>query len=142
MRSTSDSPLGHSRFCAALILVLGLSGCGLSADRSPTLEAADVTRKLESATGFVLRPVLPPTGVPGLPELTTTLTGSTAYESLTVFVFFEADGTKRVLGSGRRPAGTKVMTRSNVVILYRTSRGATDRSQQVRNALDAIIASA
>ena len=82
----------------------------------------------------------PPSGVPGLPELATTLSGGTADESLTVFVFFEPGGTKRVLGSGGRPAGTKVLTRSNVVVLYRASRGVTDRSQQVSDALDAIIA--
>jgi hypothetical protein len=124
---------------AALILVVWLSGCGLGADRPPTIRAADIARPLESATGIALRPVRPPFGVPGLPELATTLSGGTTYESLTVLVFFEEEGTKRVLGSGRKPAGMTVLTRSNVVVLYRASPRAIDKSRQVERALAAVI---
>lgn len=125
-----------------LVLLLGLSGCGIGADRSPTLEAGNVAQKLEIATGIPLKAVPPPAGAPGLPELATTLSGSTRDQSLTVFVFFETPGAKRVLGSGSRPAGMNVMTRSNVVVLYRASARAAVRARQVREALEAVIASA
>jgi hypothetical protein len=59
---------------------------------------------------------------------------------LTVLVFFEATGTRRVLGRGGTPAGTTVLTRSNVVVLYRAAPGTADRSRQIRRALAAVIA--
>jgi len=124
---------------AALILVVWMSGCGLGADRPPTLAAADVARALEPATGITLRATPPPSGTPGLPELATSLSGSTTGESLTVLVFFEAEGTRRVLGSGGKPAGVAVLTRSNIVVLYRVSPGTVDQSRQIRQALAAII---
>jgi len=130
----------RERCLAATLLVSALSGCALGADRPPTIRAADVARGLQSATGIPLRAVRPPFGLPGLPELATTLSGGTTYESLTAFVFFEPAGTKRVLGGARRPSEMTVLTRSNVVVLYRRAVQAPDKSRQVRQALDAIIA--
>jgi hypothetical protein len=127
---------------ATLVCVLAMSGCGLGAETPPTIRAADVARQLEAATGIRLRAVRPPSGLPGLPELATTLSGGTTYESLTVFVFFEREGTKLVLGNGRRPDGMTVLTRANVVVLYRASSEATDKARQVRDALDADIVGA
>jgi hypothetical protein len=130
----------RERCIAAAVLVGALGGCGLGADRPPTIRAAEIARGLQSATGIPLRAVRPPFGLPGVPELATTLSGGTTYESLTVFVFFEPAGTKRVLGGDRRPAGMTVLTRSNVVVLYRRSAQAGDKSRQLRRALKAVIA--
>lgn len=124
---------------AALALIIALSGCELRPQRAATIEADDIGRRLESATGIALRSVAPPSGAPGLPELVTTLSGATRQESLTVLVFFEADATKRVLGSGGTPAGMDVLARSNIVVLYRVARGGSNRSRQVRRAIDLVM---
>lgn len=139
MHAPQIRPRAHTRVIAALVLVASMSGCGLGADQPPTIRAADLARQLESGTGIRLRAIRPPFGVPGLPDLATTLSGGTSYESLTAFVFFETKATERVLGGGRTPSGVTVLTRSNVVVLYRRSAQATDRSRQVRQALDTVI---
>lgn len=138
MGSSSDR-CRERRGLVALAVVASFSGCGLGPDRPPTIAATDIARSLQTATGIAVRQVAPPSAVPGLPELATTLSGGTSGESLTVFVFFEADGTKRVLGSGRSPAGVNILTRSNVVVMYRVARGRRDRSRQIRQALAAVI---
>jgi hypothetical protein len=129
----------RGRFLPAMVLIILMGGCGSGVDKQPTVRAADVAQQLQAATGLPLKAVQPPTGLPGLPELATTLSGGTTYESLTVFVFFEPEGIKRLLGTGRKPEDGTVLVRSNVVVLYRTSPTATNKSQQIRRALDALM---
>jgi hypothetical protein len=135
-------PRARRCLVATALLLACTSGCGPGGDGRPTLTAADVARPLQSATGIGLKPVRPPFEVPGLPELATTLTGGTEYESLTVLVFFEREGAARVLGSGRTPPGMTVIARSNVVVLYHASAGAADDSPRIRRALAGLMARA
>ncbi len=126
---------------AAVGAAASVTACGLGPDRKPPIRAADVARELTAASGIALTATPPPIGLPGLPELATTLSGGSRTEFLAALVFFERAGTERVLGwqrllgRERALAGTTVLRRNNVVVIYRTSQSANDRSSTLRQAL-------
>lgn len=120
---------------AGLALLAATSGCGLGPDRPRPISSVDVARQLTAASKISLTERSPPAGNPGLPELRTTLSGRAHGEWITALVFFETAGATRMVGRGDRVPGLTVLRRHNVVVIYRASVAAHDKSPQLRQAL-------
>jgi len=121
------------------VAALGFSGCSAVAGDGGRVLSAPEARTATTA-GF---------GIPlslqgGRTEATVANVdavyyGGTDVENVVVSVFDDRQGKNDLLGSStaKPPAGTKVISVANVVVLYSRSEGTPDRSEDIRRALEA-----
>lgn len=129
----------RGRLCVLAVAALGFGGCsGAVGDGGRVLPAAEA--RAATTAGFGI-PIFPQRGrtEATLANVNAVYYGGTDFENVVLTVFDDRQGKDDLLGSpaAEPPQGTEVIAVANVVVLYSRSPNAPDRSEGIRQALEA-----